>query len=227
MELPSSTPLDCEREADLALIAAARCGDEFALREALDRGARGLLADPFGQTALMLAASDGRANLVELLLPVSDPEALSPADGRGAIHCAVDSVGRDAPRCCELLAAAGCADLRSRIGWPAKDERPAPLHLALFNAHMRLVGSRCSLGHALAIVRALVVSGADVNLKGGHRDRSAMDWLSPYADRSPPHPVWLAIHEGLAERDRRALLAAADSACPAGEARHAPPAARL
>jgi ankyrin repeat protein len=113
-----------------AMITAAKAGDIDGLRRALAAGADPMGATRMSRTALMVAASEGRAECVELLLPWSDAEAKSHWGGtalmRAAEHGHIE--------CVRILMRAAGVDATDEEGKTA-------LMLAAFAGHAECVQS--------------------------------------------------------------------------------------
>jgi ankyrin repeat protein len=80
-----------DAHADLMLLAAVERGDKGAARKAIELGARSRALDSQGRDAFLLAAAAGRADLLALLLPVSDPKAKQRPFGESALALAAQA----------------------------------------------------------------------------------------------------------------------------------------
>jgi ankyrin repeat protein len=83
-----SSRTEQQQALDRRLRAAAVDGEVDVVRDLIARGARGEEADQAGQTAFMQAAANGHAELLPLLLPVSDPGATLPPAQMSALSLA-------------------------------------------------------------------------------------------------------------------------------------------
>jgi uncharacterized protein len=111
-----------------AMLTAAKSGDIDGLRRALVAGADPMGATRMSRTALMIAASEGRAECVELLLPWSDTEAKSHWGGTALMRAAE----RGHAECARILLRAADADATDEEGKTA-------LMLAAFAGHVECV----------------------------------------------------------------------------------------
>jgi ankyrin repeat protein len=128
---------------DLMLLAAVELGDEDAAREAIELGARSRALDSQGRDAFLLAAAAGRADLLALLLPVSDPKAKKQPFGESALS---------------LAALAGAADCVALLV-PLSDTRSANIVGATALMHA------ASGGHADCVELLLPMSNPDAQDK--------------------------------------------------------------
>jgi len=115
-----------EERRDLALIEAARVGDEDAIKELLLLCANAKAGDGSDTTALMHAARAGHDQAVELLLPWSDASAVDKFGYTAAQYAAQ----RGHAKCCQALRES--ARHKGRDGWTA-------LHWAATEGHLDCV----------------------------------------------------------------------------------------
>eukprot|EP01045_Picozoa_sp_COSAG04_P022624 COSAG04_NODE_2583_length_3896_cov_90.326574_2_plen_556_part_00 len=144
-----------------ALCAAVVHEKEAAVRLLLDRAANPSVADSTGWTPLMVAAYEGRTPILRLLLAArADVDAVHPATGDTAFHCACFS---NQPDCAEALVRAGCDTTARSKGDEtgqeiAEDEGNAAVLARLSAVAAEVRGQRQAAAKAAAEAAALAAA---------------------------------------------------------------------
>jgi ankyrin repeat protein len=180
----ASARTEQQQALDRRLRAAAFDGEASVVRDLIARGARGEEADRAGQTAFMQAAANGYAELLPLLLPVSDPGATLPP----ARACAL-SLAAMAGQAKSVAFLLSCCDARR-----ANLFGETPLMLAVRRGSLGCVQLLLPLSDADAKTSATGETALMLAVMSDARDAlECFDLLLPHSD--------VRLRKGLGEED--------------------------